>query len=166
MKASSTPVGQVVGVMAFGQSLLFLLFWLLVCFSAGAGTTPPAKAKPALQVSTYDPANLRDPFLAPGVTPMKSKVVDKTSLTFKLQGILYSPSRPAAMVNDKLVEVGKPVTLTSGLAEIEVSAVRITRDTVILEAAGERIELRLAQVPSTRSPTETTPADERAETGP
>ncbi len=134
---------QVVGVMAFGQSLLFLAVWLIVCWSAGATAVPPAKSKQELKPSTYETAAARDPFRKRGPSAVAA-IVSNVSLDFRLQGILYSASRPSAMVNNALIELNKPVTLTCANGQIQVKAVEITRDKVVLEVGGQRIELRLA----------------------
>lgn len=161
---------RVVGVLAFSQSLIFLVIWLFCCFSAGARQPGAAAAKPGgaanevsldLEQSTYLPAKSRDPFqpanqqsVATGVGDVKPVIV---SGTFQLQGILYSTTNPSAVVNDKLLSLNKPIKITTGSGPMEVKAVTITRDTVVLEVAGQRTELRMTPP---KNGHETSPATE------
>lgn len=147
---------HIVGLMAFGQSLLFLLLWLFICMSAGAAATPQ-KPKPELEQSVYEPSSARNPFVKPGTPTAGAQTIGSVPLVFRLQGILYSSKRPAAMINNVLVELDKPVTITSGNVEVEVKAVAITRDTVVLEAGGQRAELRMSVPDSPANPGKTEP---------
>ena len=53
---------HVVGLLAFGQSLIFLAIWLLICASAGAAPAKKPEFSADLQLSTYEPTKKRDPF--------------------------------------------------------------------------------------------------------
>jgi hypothetical protein len=131
-----------VGVLAFVQSLVFLLLWLILCATAGAVTQPAPDFKPQIQKSTYAPTKTRDPFLRAGAA-VETKSTPVSSFVFKLQGILYQPSDPAAIVNDQLVRLNKTVSLEDPNSSIEVKAVEITRDRVVLQVRGQRVELQL-----------------------
>ena len=155
MTTRPTHAVQVVGVMAFGQSLLFLLLWLIVCWSAGATTPPPAAPKQELKLSMYEATTARDPFRKRN-TASVTTVASNVPLDFRLQGILYSTRRPSAMVNNALVELDKPVMVVCGNGQVQVRAVEITRDRVILEVGGQRVELRLASPESPNKRAETT----------
>ena len=61
----------------------------------------------------------------------------------KLKGILYHAVHPAAIVNDQLVEFNKSVTVQTEQGAVEVKAVQITREVVLLEVGGQKVELRL-----------------------
>lgn len=148
IKQSSTAAGwpsrlQIVGILAFIQSLLFLALWLWICANAGAGTPPTADFKPDLQQSRYDPVKQRDPFAKAGATTADAKTLPAAALVFHLSGILYQPTNPSAVVNDKLLTLNKTVTLNAGNGEVQVKAVEITRDRVVLEAGGQKVELRM-----------------------
>lgn len=138
-----TRNGAVVCMLAFGQSLLFLVIWLFACAWAGAATSPAKPLGAQLQTSAYKPVKTRDPFLKAGQATADSKAVAGGSVVFRLQGILYEPANPAAMVNDQLVTLNKTVHLSTGNGEIKVKAVEITREKVVLEAVGQKVELRL-----------------------
>jgi hypothetical protein len=135
------PMALVV-ILAFAQSMLFLALLLMLCANAGAANQVSAEFKPEIQKSTYAPAKIRDPFLPDGTTG-EAKPTPATSFAFELQGILYQRSDPAAIVNDQLMRLNKTITLEGKNGSIEVKAVEITRDRVVLEAGGQRTELRL-----------------------
>jgi hypothetical protein len=137
---------RIVGVLAFCHALLFLVLFLFICAHAGAAES---KSTPALQLnlSTYTAQTQRDPFGSESPKPA-SKAGAATILTagadsFKLMGILYSPTNPSALINNELVELNKPIRVQIGQGEVEVKALAITRETVVLEAGGQKIELRL-----------------------
>ncbi len=133
-----------VGLMAFAQSLLFLVVWLLVCAAAGAAPTGKNGFHPELVVSTYEPTKNRDPFGKVGGTTPEVKALPGTPIALQLEGILYEAANPAAIVNGRLLTLNKTVTLTAGNGEVTVRAVEITRDHVVVEAGGQRTELRLS----------------------
>ena len=138
---------RMVGILAFGQSLLFLLLWFLVCASAGAATSPrSATFNPTLQTSTYEPTKTRDPFSNVPVTAlpgMAAKLPAGTPLQFQLNGILYETTNPSAIVNGQLVTLNKTVTMSSGGANILVKATAITRRTVSLEINVKKLDLEM-----------------------
>lgn len=132
-----------VALLAIGQSLLFLAMLLFFCLAAGAAPAP-TEFTTDLQVSSYNPSKTRDPFTARTVkkTP-EVKVVPGTPIVFQLQGILYQDNNPSAMVNDHLLTVNKVTTMKTGDKTVEVRAVEITREKVVLETGGQRVELSL-----------------------
>jgi hypothetical protein len=142
----SAPL-RIVGILAFCQAIFFLAFFLFVCARVGAAT--PGKSASALELtlSTYTTQTQRDPFgsegsKSSGATGSASAgPVDAASL--KLMGILYSAASPSALVNNQLVELNKPVKMQIGQGAAEVKAVAITRDSVVLELEGKRVELHL-----------------------
>jgi hypothetical protein len=143
-RKSPVNSSQVVGVLAFGQSLLFLLLWLFWSISAGAAQPAAEENKLKLQESSYAPTKGRDPFFVPKELVVKANVATAT-VSLNLQGILYEANNPSAIVNDQLVTLNKTVTLTVGGAELQVKAIQITRDLVVLEVGGQRTELHLTQ---------------------
>jgi len=137
---------QIVGILAFVQSLLFVAIWLWVC--AVAGAAPPAKSDfdPDLRLSRYDPVKQRDPFVPSGRAKAGSASGPGQAvgaLDFRLEGILYQAKNPSAVVNGVLLTLNKTVTLNTGNGEVQVKAVEITRDRVVLEASGQKVELRM-----------------------
>lgn len=136
---------RIVGILAFCQSLIFLVIWLLVCATAGAATKPKADFTPELKTSAYEPTNQRDPFAKPGVAAQDAKAAPGAPIVFQLQGILYQSTNPSAIVNNRLLTLNKIVTLTSGNAEVQVKAIEITRNTVVLEVGGQKVELQLSK---------------------
>ena len=116
------------------------------------GGVKPADYKPELRPSTYTPTKQRDPFGWSGGETVKGTnltVVTPASLPvafpFRLEGIQYDSRQPSAIVNNQLVVLKKPVVLRAGNEAVQVRAVEITADKVILEAGGRRVELRLAK---------------------
>jgi hypothetical protein len=99
-----------------------------------------------LTLSTYTTTTIRDPFGAEvptsaGTATAGTRVVRPESL--KLMGILYSVSSPAALINDQLVELNKPVKVQTAQGEAEIKAVVITREMIQLVVGGQKVELRL-----------------------
>jgi hypothetical protein len=138
------------------------LIWGLTV-SAGLPAPPEApinpnrEFKPELAKSTYAPTKKRDPFGWSGgaVATTSTGQVTRTftasvNFPFRLEGIQYDPISPSAIINDRLVFLRKPVTLVAGSAAIEVKAVEITANRVVLEVGDQRVELRLA--PERRKP--------------
>ena len=141
-RRSTGSAMRTVAIMAFCQSLLFLLLWLAICVRAGAATPPQTTFQPYLIVSAYNPVTQRDPLGKSGLS-QESKVAPGVAVAFRLEGILYSPSSPSAIVNGTLVTLNKTVTLTDGNGQTQVKPVEITRERVVLETGGQRVELRL-----------------------
>lgn len=137
---------RIVGVLAFGQSLLFLVIWLWLCASAGAATpATDVQVDMQLQLSTYSPAKIRDPFgKSPVVRTSTTVEVANPASFLQLQGILYDRTNPAAMVSDHLMTLNKTVTFATDEGEFQARAVEITRDRVVLEAGGSKVTLRLS----------------------
>ena len=63
---------------------------------------------------------------------------------------MYSPTDPTAAINGQLVPLRQPATLKIGDAEVTVQAVEITREKVVLETEGKRVELHM--MPKTAAP--------------
>ncbi len=131
-----------VGLLAFGQSLLMLGILLFFCMAAGAAPAPK-EFKPQLQASTYSPVRARSPFAKTNTGTTEAKPVPGVPIALQLQGILYQDGNPSAMVNNHLLTLNKPVMLRAGGADFEVRAVEITRDRVVIETSGQRVELTM-----------------------
>jgi len=146
-KSLSVPL-RTVGVLAFCHALVFLVLFLFVCAWAGASTV----ARPALDmrliVSSYVPTKARNPF---GSEPSnaaedpsaKSKRIITPGL-LKLNGLLYDPVHPSAVVNGQLVEPRKPVSVPTEQGQIEVKALQITRESILLEIGDQKVGLWLS----------------------
>jgi hypothetical protein len=149
----STPL-RIVGVLAFCQALVFVVLFLFICARAGASTVAKPTSSLELNPSTYLPQKGRDPFGAE-----VAKTADGTTTTarvvtidmLKLQGILYNKVNPSALVNDQLVELNKTTKVHTDQGEVQVKALEITRELVLLDVGGQKIELRLGG--SERNPT-------------
>jgi hypothetical protein len=59
---------------------------------------------------------------------------------------LYNKVNPSALVNDQLVELNKTAKVHTAQGEVEVKAVEITHDLVVLDVGGQKIELRLGGI--------------------
>lgn len=129
---------RLVSLLAFGQALAFLTFWLLTCVSVGAATGFNTE----LQSSTYEPTKSRDPIARVGGAAVEGKV---GPAGFALEGILYQVSHPSAIINGQLVTLNKTVTVIAGSVPTQVRAVEIGRTKVVLEVAGQKVELFLNQ---------------------
>ena len=138
---------QIVGILAFCQAIFFLALFLFLCARAGATPESKAESGPALISSTYTNQTVRDPFGSEVPSASDATAAGSTRTAgaegFKLMGILYSAASPSALVNDQLVELNKPARVQTGQGEVEVKAVTITRDMVVLEVGGQQMELRL-----------------------
>jgi hypothetical protein len=137
---------------------------------AAQAKTPPASAIQTNRVavsatggfdleltrSVYKPHKARDPFLKPGTAAIGSdglKTAMAGQLVFRLQAILWSPKNPSAVVNDQLLDLNKSVILSTASGDVEVKAVEIGRERVVLEVVGQRVELRLnPEEPSGKPP--------------
>jgi hypothetical protein len=137
---------RIVGVLAFCQAILFLVLFLFLCARAGAATESKSNPSLELEHSTYTTQTVRDPFGSevskPGDTAGSRGVQSVGANDFNLGGILYDAANPAALVNDQLVELNKPTKVRVGQGEVEVKAVTITRDLVVLEVGGQKVELQ------------------------
>ncbi len=138
---------RVVGILAFLQMALFAILFLFICARGHAAVEKPAVFTGELRASDYSPTNARDPFgakvsVAPSSDPAATASV-AVPVELKLQGIMYDAVRPAALVNDKLVELKKPIVLRTERGDVEVKALEITREIVLLDVGGQKLELRL-----------------------
>ena len=141
----STPM-KVVGILAFCQTIFFLVLFLFICARAGAATGNKPAPRLDLSLSTYTTKTTRDPFglevpTSTGTATAATHLVGPENL--KLMGILYNATSPAALVNDQLVELNKPVRVRTAQGETEIKALVITREMVQLEVGGQKVELRL-----------------------
>lgn len=143
----SAPL-RAVRILAFCQAIIFLVLFLFVCAWAHGATA--AKPTVDLQVigSSYAPQRERSPFGSGIVAPAdgSSTKTDRTIAPgmLTLKGILYDPVRPSAVVNGQLVELNKSVAVPTEHGNIEVKAVEITRELVVLKIADQKVELRLS----------------------
>jgi hypothetical protein len=138
------PALRWVSLLAFGQAIAFLAFWLFICASAGAAPAKPAQPFTLdLQLSAYEPTKARDPMTKVGAVSPEAKLLPGAAIPFVLEGILYQASNPSAVVNGKLLTLDKTVSLSIGTSEVQVRAIEIGRDKVVLEASGQKVELRL-----------------------
>jgi hypothetical protein len=55
---------------------------------------------------------------------------------------MYHSVHPSAMVNNQLMELNKTVTMHTDQGEVTVKTLEITREAVLLETGGQKIELR------------------------
>jgi hypothetical protein len=141
-----TSIGKtvrIVGLLAFGQSLLFLALWLLICASAGAAPAKNAEFTPDLSLSTYEPVKQRSPLSKSVVGVHDLKVESGIPVKLQLEGILYEAANPAAIVNGQVLLLNKLVTIRSDGGDVQVRAVEITRSHVVIETGGHKMELRL-----------------------
>jgi hypothetical protein len=137
---------RIVGILAFCQALVFVVLFLFLCARAGAATEAKPKSDLELSPSVYQPQNARDPFgsetpKAGDGTAIAARLAGRDAL--KLQGILYNKANPSALVNDQLVELNKTAKVHTDQGEVEVKALEITRELVLLDVGGQKIELRL-----------------------
>jgi hypothetical protein len=148
------PLRSAVVVMAFSQMLLFLALWLWICAAAGGAPPGAAAFEPKLLSSSYTPVKTRDPFRSAGSATVDVNPAAAGPAAFRLEGILYERHDPAAIVNGQLLRLNKTVTVSTGHGEIPVRALQITRERVLLEAAGQRVELRIAAADAAAGPAE------------
>lgn len=136
----------------FGQVILgSSAFLLLVCAGqskvwGASGKTDGASTDRVLTVqSAYSNTNNRpDPFL-----PVKLKGKSASPMAsvndheLHLQGILWHPTKPAAVVNRQSIALNETVTLKLSSGDVPVRAISIERDRVILKIADREVELQL-----------------------
>ena len=84
-------------------------------------------------------AELGDPTRPPNLANVAVETLDSGDAPFRLSSIPMAPERQVAIVNGARVEVGDEV---SGATEIEINT-----QAVLLEMAGEEIELRISGEP-------------------
>ncbi|NQU11052.1 hypothetical protein HQ590_09700 [bacterium] len=121
----------------WGASLLLVL---LLNSGFAAPEQEEAKFDPQLRLSSYQPTSTRDPFL-PAHAKVSSTVVSAGQGEFRLQGLLYDSTSPAAIVNDQMVILNKPTILLTTLGPVEVKAIEINRRRVVLDVGGEKVDL-------------------------
>lgn len=141
----STPM-RIVGILAFCQTIFFLVLFLFMCARAGAATESKSAPSLELNLSTYSTKTSRDPFGSEVRTSARTTTAGTHAVgpeSLKLMGILYNAASPAALVNDQLVELNKPVRVQTAQGEAEIKALVITREMVQLEVGGQKVELRL-----------------------
>jgi len=138
---------RVVGVLAFCQAIVFLVFFLFLCARVGAARESKSGHTLELVPSTYATQNSRDPFgaqVAGSTDTNGASTVPSIDVgTLKLMGILYDTAHPSALVNDQLLELNRPVKMQTAQGEVEVKALKITRELVVLQVGGQQMELRL-----------------------
>ena len=145
---------SVVRILAFCQALLFLALFLFICAWAGAVPVGKRSFNPELIQSVYAPEAVRDPFgsgVVKSVSVLDGERVRAAAVSMlRLNGILYHAQHPAAIVNDQVVELNKSITVHTEQGEVEIKALQITREVVLLEVGGQRVELRLGGENATR----------------
>lgn len=138
---------RIVVVLAFCQTIFFIALFLFICARAGAATESKPTFNPELSVSAYMSKTVRDPFGSEAVKSsgtLNAKTIHAaTPGMLKLKGILYDTVHPSALVNDQLVELNKPVTVGTEQGAMEIKALKISREAVLLEVQGQKVELRL-----------------------
>ena len=137
----------VVGVLAFCQAIFFLVLFLFLCARVGAATETKPGQSLELVLSTFTTQNTRDLFgsQSAGSTDTNSAatVTSVGADTLKLSGILYDAQHPSALVNDQLLELNHQVKIRTAQGEVEVTALKITRELVVLQVGDQTMELRL-----------------------
>ena len=135
---------RIVGILAFCQTLVFIVLFLFMCARAGAATESNSTSSLELNPSVYTPQTTRDPFGSEA--PKSSGVVQTVGAdVLKLHGILYNAANPSALVNDQLVELNKTTKVHTDQGDVEVKALKITRELVLLDVGGQKVELRLGE---------------------
>jgi hypothetical protein len=138
---------RAVRTLALCQALLFVALVLFICALARATTEGRRVFHPELVRSVYATESARDPFgsevaaSAGAFDNGKMRAAIPSMLT--LNGILYHATHPAAIVNNQLVELNQSVMVETERGKVEIKALQITREAVLLEAAGQKVELRL-----------------------
>lgn len=138
---------RLVGILAFCQTIFFLVLFLFLCARAGAATESKPGNSLELVLSTYTTQTTRDPFgsQSAGATDTNGTAA-ATSVgadTLKVSGILYDAHHPSALVNDQLLELNRPVKMHTAQGEVEIKALKITRELVVLQVGEQTMELRL-----------------------
>jgi hypothetical protein len=139
---------SVVRILAFCQAIFFLVLFLFVCAWAGAATIGKPTIDLRIISSAYTPQKERNPFGSGTLQPADGSAA-KTSPEvapglLKLNGILYDPVHPSAVVNNQLVELKRAVKVLTGQGEIEVKALQIAREFILLEVGDQKLELWLS----------------------
>ena len=133
---------RIVGILAFCQALGFIVFFLFICARAGAATEGKPSSDLELSPSVYTPQNVRDPF-GSEVSKSTGETRHVGTELLKLHGILFNAVNPSALVNDQLVELNKSVKVHTEQGDVEIKALKITRELVLLDVGGQKVELRL-----------------------
>jgi hypothetical protein len=121
--------------------IIIVAFSSSIAWSALAASTNEATY--SITKSLYSTQQKRDPFTPPGQTGYVTRAKPAGPMVFRLDGILYEANAPSASINGRLVRLNKPITIDGGSGEVRVTAVEITREKVVLEANGQRIELKI-----------------------
>lgn len=137
-----------VRILAFCQAIFFLVLFLFVCAWAGAATMGKSTIDLRVISSTYAPQKVRNPF-GSGTVQSTDGSAAKSSPAIalgllKLNGVLYNPVHPSAVVNNQLVELKRPVKVLTEQGEIEVEALQIAREFIVLEVGDQKVELWLS----------------------
>jgi hypothetical protein len=114
--------------------------------AAAANAASSAPSLSSIPRSAYVNSNERpDPFLPVRLKNKGSEpLVPVNHGELQLQGIMWHPTKPAAVVNRKRIELNETVTLKLNTGDHAVKAVVIDRDRVVLKMGEQQIELRLA----------------------
>jgi len=135
----------------------FSLALVMVLPAAAAPAAPaPAPAAPEVVIRSVfvlptNPSEGRDPFFPNSTRPYevamagKPHVGDVSSLVLK--GISGSADNRLAIINNHTFGVGDEQDLVTPQGRIHVRCVQIKNDTVVIESAGQRHELKYANNP-------------------
>jgi hypothetical protein len=104
-------------------------------------------AASSIPQSSYSNANNKpDPFLP---VALKGKPSDTnapvSTFELQLQGIIWHPTKPAAVVNRQRIELNETVTFKLNSGSLTVKVIAIDRNRVVLKSGEQQIELRLAR---------------------
>ena len=125
--------------------------WVLLGTAAPGATTAPASPpntdfQPRLNESVYQPNTTRDPFLksgqSNGLSPSPDRPTDPTNI--HLDGFLGSTNNLSAIVNGWVLNLNKPIQVETASGRLQIKAIRIALDGVVLEVDGKRVELKRA----------------------
>ena len=117
---------------------------------------PTANFQPRLTNSVYQPTASRDPFLKSGenIVPAGSNEKPSTdsSTPFHLDGFLGASNDLVAIVNGWVLTLNKPRVLETATGPVQIKAVKITFDGVMLDVGGKIVELKRATAPPPPKP--------------
>ncbi|HUJ12126.1 MAG TPA: hypothetical protein VL171_19125 [Verrucomicrobiae bacterium] len=146
--SSVTAPLRFVRILAFCQALIFLVLFLFMCAWAGARTVAKSNVDLRIVTSSYAPKNERNPFVSVAIAQTGDPAATTSPVIapglLKLDGVLYDPVHPSAVVNGQLVGPKRAVKVPTAQGEIEVKALQIARESILLEVGGQKLELWLS----------------------
>ena len=117
-----------------------------VAIVVGATTAPAPPSNSDFQYnlnnSVYQPIVSRDPFLSrdENLALTGPKTVD--TRTFHLDGFLGPANNLNAIVNGCVLSLNKPIVVKIATGHIQIKAVQITLEGVVLEVGGQHVKLK------------------------